>query len=322
MTRVGVFWRKVWSNRTLLARNRTRAVLVGSGGNTRELFRQVNDAAHFHIAFAHFCDTKALSESQVISWVQEFVKSGSARVVVLDIRDAQILPILSELYALSFKGVQFVDQNVIFEELNEYVALHRVNHAWLVENVSFPMHSMFNIVKRIFDLLIAIPLFIVSVPLYIPVLIALRRNARTGLSVQEYVGKNMKRIYLARFCIATTGNERSTKLNRFISRYHLDKLPRLFSVIMGDLSLIGPRPEVSPSVEQYNELIPYYTVRHFVTPGLIGLAQLHDDQVLSEVEGAQRQLAYDLFYMQHRSFAFDFKIVFRTVYAAISRVGA
>lgn len=329
VSKLGAFLGNIQKGRKLRAKNRTRAILVGSGDEARALFRQVNDAAHFRLAFAHYCDTKTLSASQVISWVKEFVRSGSASVVVLDVHDAQILSILPELYALSFEGVCFIDQQVIKEEINERIFLPDLSYAWLVEHISRSTHKGFSAVKRFLDLLVAIPLFVISIPLYIPIVILLRRDGGSAFLIQEYVGKNNRKIYLAKFRTMNTTDtgtpSRSArahvaKFEKCLRKSHLDALPKLFSVITGDLSLIGPCPKVPTVVAQNVEGIPHYSVRHFVTPGLLGWAQVHDEKFPLIALEADEELAYDLYYVRHRSLTLDLKIMLRALRVLILRV--
>lgn len=328
---IGMFCWRILGARNMGVRVRERAILIGAGDDTQRLFRLVNDAPYYPLCFAHYCDTKALSGAQVITWVKEFVKSGSAKVIVLDVRNESILAILPELYTLSFDGVHFVDQQVIHEDITESVPLSLLGYAWLVEHISRRAHVGYDTLKRMMDLVLAIPLFLITVPFYVLIIIAVRRDGGPAFFVQERVGKDNKRIFIAKFRTMTTmdagiplvpGDNRVTKVGKFLRKSRLDELPQLINVIAGDLSLIGPRPEVPGLVLKYNELIPYYNVRHFITPGLSGWAQVHHERPPQTVEETREKLAYDLYYLQHRSFMLDLKIALRTIHTLLSHVGA
>lgn len=327
----GMFLWRILGARNLGVRVRERAILIGGGDEVKKLFRLVNDAPYYPLCFAHFCDTKTLTGAQVVTWVKEFVKSGSAKLVVLDVRHDDVLAILPELYELSFQGVHFVDQQVIHEDITESVPLSLLGYAWLVEHISRRAHVGYDTLKRMMDLVIAVPLFLITVPLFLPIILLIRRDGGPAFFVQERVGKDNKRIYIAKFRTMKTmdagipivpGDTRITKLGKFLRNSRLDELPQLINVIVGDLSLIGPRPEVPGLVKKYNELIPYYNVRHFITPGLSGWAQVHHEKPPQTVEETREKLAYDLYYLQHRSFMLDLKIALRTVHTLLSRVGA
>lgn len=328
---IGMFFWRMFGARHLGVRVRERAILIGEGEDTKKLFRLVNDAPYYPLCFAHYCDTKTLTGPQVISWVEGFVKTASAKVIVLDVRNEHILAILPELYALSFHGVHFVDQQEVHEDITESVPLSLLGYAWLVEHISRRGHVGYDTLKRMMDLVIAIPLFLLTVICYLPIIIAVRRDGGPAFFIQERVGKDNKRIFIAKFRTMTTmdkgvplqpGDTRITKVGRFLRNTRLDELPQLINVIAGDLSLIGPRPEVPGLVQKYNELIPYYDVRHFITPGLSGWAQVHHEKPPQTVEETREKLAYDLYYLQHRSFILDLKIALRTVHTLLSRLGA
>ena len=103
-----------------------------------------------------------------------------------------------------------------------------------------------------------------------------------------------------------------TPVGRLIRRSRLDELPQLWNVLVGDMSLIGPRPERPEFVEMLTQRIPFYGERHVVKPGLTGWAQVRYTYGAS-VEDAMEKLQYDLFYMKHMSLALDLVIVFETV---------
>jgi lipopolysaccharide/colanic/teichoic acid biosynthesis glycosyltransferase len=90
---------------------------------------------------------------------------------------------------------------------------------------------------------------------------------------------------------------------------------------MGDLSLIGPRPEFPGLVDLYHQQIPYYNMRHLIKPGLSGWAQVHHDKPPQTIEETKEKLAYDLYYLKNRSVALDIKIALKTIKTLLSRTG-
>jgi lipopolysaccharide/colanic/teichoic acid biosynthesis glycosyltransferase len=115
-----------------------------------------------------------------------------------------------------------------------------------------------------------------------------------------------------------------TKVGRFLRKTRLDELPQLWSVVRGDQSLIGPRPELPELVKHYAERIPYYNTRHLIKPGLSGWAQIHDYDVPrkgADVERTKRKLSYDLYYVKNRSLLLDVHVALKTIKALVSRSG-
>jgi len=124
---------------------------------------------------------------------------------------------------------------------------------------------------------------------------------------------------------ALEGNyDRITRVGSFLRRTRLDELPQLWSILVGDLSLIGPRPELPELAALYEKEIPYYNVRHLITPGLSGWAQIHQEKPPKfgvAYDNTKLKLAYDLYYIKNRSFMLDVKIAIKTLRILVSRSG-
>ena len=111
---------------------------------------------------------------------------------------------------------------------------------------------------------------------------------------------------------ASKEDTRVTKFGRFLRRSRFDEIPQFFNVILGDMSVIGPRPERPVFVKELSEKIPFYEVRHLVKPGVTGWAQVNAKYGSSE-EDALEKLQYDLYYIKHRSLFLDISIVVKTL---------
>lgn len=104
---------------------------------------------------------------------------------------------------------------------------------------------------------------------------------------------------------------RVTKVGKFLRRTSLDELPQLFNILMGEMSLVGPRPERPQFVEKFKEEIPRYMIKHQVRPGLTGWAQINGYRGDTSI---RKRVEYDLFYIENWTMAFDFKILFLTIF--------
>ena len=110
---------------------------------------------------------------------------------------------------------------------------------------------------------------------------------------------------------STDCDPRKTHFGSFIRKFSLDELPQFFNVLKGDMSLVGPRPEVPYHVEHFKEEIPRYLVRQQVRPGCTGWAQIHG--LRGDTDIAER-IRYDIWYIENWTVALDIKIIFRTVF--------
>lgn len=118
---------------------------------------------------------------------------------------------------------------------------------------------------------------------------------------------------------ASSDDARVTRVGRWLRRLHLDELPQLWNVVVGDMNLVGPRPERPPFVRRLDRMVPLYSQRLLVRPGLTGLAQIRhrSDENLDDV---RRKLAHDLEYLRKRSVRLDLEILLRTPGAVLRRV--
>ena len=110
-------------------------------------------------------------------------------------------------------------------------------------------------------------------------------------------------------------------MGRFIRKTRIDELPQLFSVLKGDMSLVGPRPERPFFVDQLTREIPFYAVRHSVKPGVTGWAQVRYHYGAS-VEDSAEKLQYDLYYVKNNTLFLDMVILFETVGVVLTGKGA
>jgi putative colanic acid biosynthesis UDP-glucose lipid carrier transferase len=198
-----------------------------------------------------------------------------------------------------------------------------------IANVScLPLHKIQNrVVKRCVDLFIASAATVFLLSWLLPILALLIKIDSRGpvFFVQKRNKKDGRFFYCLKFrtmvvnaqsdtLTATVNDKRITSLGKFLRRSHIDELPQLINVIIGDMSIIGPRPHMHVENVKYNELYTFYNKRHAVKPGMTGLAQslgYHGPMVkLGELE---KKIEYDIFYINNWSLSLDLKILKNTV---------
>ncbi len=192
----------------------------------------------------------------------------------------------------------------------------------------------YDVVKRSLDVALVLALAALWLPLCLlvalavkldspgPVLFSQSRVGRDGHSFRLWKFRSMRhhsQPQPARF--AQLGDERITRVGRHIRRWRLDELPQLWNVLLGHMSLIGPRPEQTQFVEAFATRIPAYTYRHLVRPGLTGWAQMQQGYADSEEETVVK-LSYDLYYVAHYSMALDLLIAYKTIRTVLNGFGA
>ena len=180
-------------------------------------------------------------------------------------------------------------------------------------------------VKRIVDCMIAVILMILFSPLFLICYLAVKsEDGGPAIFKQERIGRFGRPFYIYKFrsmrldaekhgpALYAGGKDgRLTRIGKFLREHHLDELPQLWNVFCGDMAFIGPRPERQFFIDQIMKEDPRYRFLFQIRPGVTSYATLYNGYT-DTLEKMVRRLRYDLFYLEHRSLGFDFKILFMT----------
>lgn len=188
------------------------------------------------------------------------------------------------------------------------------------------MNKAEQIIKRSVDFVIATCCLILFFPLAIACAIAIRLE--DGLPVfyrQERIGLHGKSFFIYKFrsmkidaekdgpdLLEIKGDQRLTKVGRFLRMHHLDELPQLWNIFKGDMAFVGPRPERKYYIDQIIKHDPRYTYLYQIRPGATSYATLYNGYT-DTMPKMLRRLSLDLYYLEHRSWWFDAKILFKTM---------
>lgn len=179
------------------------------------------------------------------------------------------------------------------------------------------------VIKRTFDVVGSLILIILTSPVLIFCAIGVKLSSPGPIIfTQERVGLNKKTFNMYKFrsmrinvesstAWSTDNDPRKTKFGSFIRKFSLDELPQFFNVLKGDMSLVGPRPEIPFHVSHFKDEIPLYLVRQQVRPGCTGWAQIHG--LRGDTDIAER-IEYDIWYIEHWTLWLDIRIILGTVF--------
>ncbi len=329
-----LFWR-TYGYFALGRKKTTNAILIGSGQEMKELMSEVNGNPIYNLHFVSSVDLSRADENGFWREIVRKVYAEDVSVIAIDLAHENVEPVLPHLYNLIFSNINFIDMHKIYEDIFDKVSLSLLRYNWFLENISTNPRTAYDALKRVMDILISLPLFALSLVAYPLVYLAIKLDDGGPLFIsQERVGENNKTVKILKFRSMSrddrgeygtdTRPNRITTVGAFLRKSRIDELPQLLNVLKGDISLIGPRPELPQLVRQYTEEIPYYNVRHLIKPGLSGWAQIyHDAHPHHEVATLEtkQKLSYDLFYIKNRSFLLDLKIAVRTLKTLFSISG-
>ena len=177
--------------------------------------------------------------------------------------------------------------------------------------------------KRSMDIIGSALLLILSSPVMLICAIGVKLSSPGPIIfAQERVGRDKKLFKMYKFrsmrvntqqdtAWSSTVDDRRTRFGSFIRKYSLDEFPQFWNVFIGDMSLVGPRPELPHFVDQFKKDVPLYMVKHQVRPGITGWAQVNDFRGDTSIKG---RIEHDIFYIENWSLLFDIKILFMTVF--------
>lgn len=188
--------------------------------------------------------------------------------------------------------------------------------------------------KRTFDIIFSLIILIVGLPVWILVAILVKTTSRGPIFyVQERVGKDGKIFKMFKFRSMRTelnsnkpswtkqNDPRVTSFGRFIRKTHIDEIPQFWNALIGDMSVVGPRPELTKFVEEFSKAIPQYKRRLKVRPGLTGWWQIQYVSYEFSLEEIRNRLKDDFYYIENFSLILDLEIIIRTIWLMIKGHG-
>lgn len=324
-------WRSVVAP-ALAIQSREVAVLIGEGDVVENLYATVQGNPKYYIQFIGRLKPSELVPGELQQKLSRLLSKG-ATAVVLDTRDPLVRSELPSLYQSMLSGKTFIEFSTLYESLFDRVPPQHIDHAWLLENLPH-RNVLYSILKRSIDIVGAIVGIVLTAPFLITaVLVLYVVQGGNPFVVHTRIGKGGKPfliIKLRTMLINDHGKpelqkeNRVTKIGKVLRKTRIDELPQLINVLAGELSFVGPRPELPKIAEVYEREIPYYDVRHVITPGLSGWAQIYDYDAprgAADVDRTMRKLSYDIYYIKHRSFGLDIAIALKTLRALFSFSG-
>lgn len=325
---------------------RERLLLVGTSVAAVKLARELFERRHeLGVSIVGFVDPDPAKIGQpilnpgvigTIDDIPAIIQTRSVDRVVVSLADARgKLPMDRLLEMRLDRGVAFDHLASVYEEYTGKIAVENLRPSWFLFSEGFRQTHLLAAVKRTVDIVVSAVGLVLLAPV-IGLLAVLVRLTSAGPAFyhQCRIGENGKSFVVHKLrsmrtdaeaatgaVWATSEDPRVTPVGRMLRRTRLDEVPQLWNVLIGEMSLVGPRPERPEFVSQLTEQIPFYGLRHAVRPGLTGWAQVRYTYGAT-TEDALEKLQYDLFYIKHITVAFDLLILFLTIKTVLLRRGA
>jgi sugar transferase (PEP-CTERM system associated) len=241
---------------------------------------------------------------------------------------------MDQLLACRVRGIPVLDLAGFCERTKAEVPIDSLKGSWLVYGHGFVQGPLRTFVKRLFDIVSSAILLVLLAPVMLLAAIAIcmdsagpliYRQSRVGLGGRTFQCMKFRSMRIdaendgvARW--AVKDDPRITRVGAFLRKTRIDELPQLVSVLRGEMSLVGPRPERPNFVSQLQEAIPFYDIRHTVKPGVTGWAQVRYHYGAT-MEDARRKHQFDLYYVKNNSIFLDVLVLIETVSVVLFREG-
>ena len=257
----------------------------------------------------------------------EIIEQQNASDIVVAITGAMMGSTFQTILDIQESGIMVTRMPTMFEEITGRIPIHHLESDWLIRSFidETRVSAFYELGKRIVDILgsiIGVFIFLITFPF-----ITLAIIIETGFPVfykQERLGKGGKEFMLLKYRTmikdaepdgearaAEVDDPRITRVGNILRKMRLDEFPQFFSVLRGEMSLVGPRAEREQLVVKYQKEIPFYRARLLVKPGISGWAQITSGYA-SSVFATALKLEYDLYYIKHRTVVMDITILLRT----------
>jgi sugar transferase (PEP-CTERM system associated) len=319
-------------------------LIIGSGQFAKEIAQELLQRPDRGFQIVGFIDEdpKKIGQSVInpkvigtLNQIPSIVEAYKIKKVILALPERRgKLPLIS-LLTCRTRGIEVMDGVSFYESVTGKILIEELRPSHLIFSKGFDRRKVTLWIKRILDLSCATVGLVLAIPFFliIPLLIKVDSPGPVFYR-QKRIGEGGKAFMPLKFRSMVTdaksdsnpvwakeNDPRITRVGRILRKLRLDELPQLINVIKGEMSFIGPRPDIPYLRDQLQNLIPYYAVRYTIKPGVTGWAQVQSSYVSNVEEGMVRH-QYDLYYIKNMSLALDLKILFKTVQIVLFGRGA
>ncbi|HTC92433.1 MAG TPA: TIGR03013 family XrtA/PEP-CTERM system glycosyltransferase [Terriglobales bacterium] len=320
-----------------------RVLILGTGAQGIGLTREILRRPELQYQVVGFLDEKGenIGKSLVnpgiiggVSQLEEVIETQHVDRVVISLGERRGVMPIRQLAALKLQGLPIEEAASVYERITGRIMLEQLRPSWLILSEGFRKSRFLLATKRMTDIAVSLLLIALSLPLMLGTALAIWiESGSPVLFRQERVGRGGRTFQILKFRSMKQGSEkgapqwtadrdpRITRVGNFIRKFRLDELPQLFNILRGQMSLVGPRPEVPYFCELLEREIPYFNQRHSVRPGLTGWAQVKY-QYGASLEEAKVKFEFDLFYIKNLSVLLDLAIIFETAKVVLLGRGA
>jgi len=302
-------WRRICFN-IISGQLVEKVAILGTREETMEIFKTLSQK--------NSVGYKAVSISNSIDEILAFDSKISKIIIAQNIDTDTLMKITK-------RGLQTITLLKAYEEVFEKIPVSLMDDNMTVSILSKDKNFFYKLTSRITSIAFALIILLITLPITLISGILIKiEDGRKIFYKQKRVGKDSEHFLIWKLqsmkqnaekngaVWAEEKDERITKFGKVLRKLHIDEIPQMINVLKGDINLVGPRPERPEFVEKLEKEIPYYFLRHSITPGFTGWAQIKY-RYARTVDDSQDKFEYDLYYLKNRNIFLDFGIIIKTI---------
>jgi len=321
-----------------------RVLILGTGALARKIVEEIEAHPHYRYEIVGVADDGRGGTEDPIKYplvgplerLDKIASEMQADRIVVALADRRGRMPMRQLLEAEAHGILVEEGMATYEHFTKKLAIEALSPSFLVFSRGFRKTKRQLASRRLVSLVAAATGLVATAPLLALIALAIKLDSRGPVFfIHERAGYHGRPFRLVKFRTMhgqpadsqqdsvwdRDDNGRITRVGRWLRKLRFDELPQIWNILKGDMDLVGPRPEMMENIKIMADLIPYYSLRHVVRPGLTGWAQVRYGYSVS-LEQVTEKMRYDLFYIKHMSLWLDLRILVDTVKIALFGRGA
>lgn len=322
--------RKVLWNIRSKGLNLKHVIIIGSGETAKEYLNIIKNNKEYGYNYVGYVSNNLAFEGENLGTYCDLLdillkQKPDEVICALDVEDAKYLE--DVVSACEHSGTKISIIPFCYKYIPSQPYIDVIGHMPLINIRRIPLDNLGNAsLKRTLDIFGSLFLILITSPIMLFTSIAIKltspgpvifKQTRVGLNKNPFVMYKFRSMRInseSNTAWSTNVDHRKTKFGSFIRKFSIDELPQFFNVLKGDMSLVGPRPELPHFVDTFKDEIPLYMVKHQVKPGITGLAQVNGYRGDTSIK---KRIEYDIYYIENWSIFMEISILFKTVFKGI-----
>lgn len=333
-------WRAIFYCHRRYLKPSTNILIIGAGKASKVLAKEILSRPMLKVNIVGFIDND--DEKQGVSYqdikvigktsnLAKIIEENNIKTIIVAVMKKIKHEILMDISECVPEGVDIFKMPDYYETITQKIPVLVITPEWFMYDFTSIERPLYNFLKRVFDIIVSTIILLVTVPVLviIAIIVKLYDNGAV-IYTQQRVGKNGKlfKLYKLRTMYegadkagmldaGNTEDERIIPFCKWVRKARFDEIPQMINILKGEMSVVGPRAEFEEFVKKYEQEIPFYNRRHWVTPGWTGWAQINQGHCVN-VDAIIEKLRYDFYYIKHCNIFWDFSILMKAVTMALT----